>query len=152
VKIIVSYRREDSGGDAGRLYAGLSARFGNQAVFIDVDTIEPGDDVREAIQRVVASSDAVLVLIGAGWFADTSGRSRLAENSDFVRLEISSALKKEVPVIPILLPGASMPRRRDLPVDLAGLADCDPVSLRDAHWHADLGELIERLDESSQAK
>jgi len=49
--IFISYRREDSAGWAGRLHDRLSARFGRRAVFIDVDTLAPGQDFPTTIEE-----------------------------------------------------------------------------------------------------
>lgn len=40
--IFVSYRRQESSHLAGRLYDRLASALGDENVFIDVDTIEPG--------------------------------------------------------------------------------------------------------------
>ncbi len=50
-KIFISYRRDDSGGRAGRLYDHLIAHFGQGQVFMDVDTIRPGLVLRRAHRR-----------------------------------------------------------------------------------------------------
>ena len=60
MKVFVSYRRDDSAGYAGRLFDDLSARLGSRNVFLDINTIEPGDDFRQ----VIAPCDVVLVMIG----------------------------------------------------------------------------------------
>ncbi len=48
-KLFINYRREDTAPYAGRLYDRLSAHFGDEQVFIDIDQIEPGEDFVEAI-------------------------------------------------------------------------------------------------------
>src|SRR5215472_5327650 len=122
--IFVSYRRQDSSHLAGRLYDRLADRFGEDQVFIDVDTIEPGVDFAEEIFRAVAACTVLLAVIGPGWLtaADEGGGRRLDDPDDIVRLEIEAALARGVRVIPILVEGAVMPRRQDLPDSLGGLA------------------------------
>ena len=39
--VFISYRREDSGGFAGRIYDRVMSRLGRENVFFDVDTIRP---------------------------------------------------------------------------------------------------------------
>ena len=75
-RIFISYRRQDSGHLAGRLYDRLAARFGEDRVFIDVVTIEPGVDFAEEIFRAVAGCRVLLVIIGPAWLtaADEQGR------------------------------------------------------------------------------
>jgi TIR domain len=87
--IFISYRRQDTGDFAGRLYDRLTHRFGQERVFIDVDAIEPGVDFAEAINQAVDTCEVLLAVIGPGWVTATSsdGRRRLDDPDDFVRLE-----------------------------------------------------------------
>jgi TIR domain len=61
--IFISYRRDDSEGQAGRLFEGLKGRFGQDRVFIDVASIELGRDFRSIIDEHVGSCDVLLALI-----------------------------------------------------------------------------------------
>lgn len=132
-KIFINYRREDSRGDAGRLFDRLKARFPSQ-VFMDVSTIEPGVDFVEAIEHAVGSCDACVVVIGKHWLIDDTGRRRLEEPEDFVRLEITTALKRNVRVIPVLVSGAAMPSPEDLPEDLRPLTRRNALQITDQDW------------------
>ena len=87
-----------------------------------MDTIEPGVDFAEEIFRAVAACKVLLAIIGPTWLtaADERGRRRLDDPDDIVRLEIEAALARGVRVIPILVEGAVMPAREDLPESLAG--------------------------------
>jgi hypothetical protein len=107
-RIFISYRREDSSGWAGRLYDRLSQRFGGDNVFMDIDTIDPGLDFVEVIQQAVGSCDVLVALIGRHWLTSTDeqGQRRLENPEDFVRLEITAALERNIRVIPALLQGA----------------------------------------------
>src|SRR6516165_3873100 len=122
--VFVSYRRQEGSHLAGRLYDRLADRFGEDQVFIDVDTIEPGVDFANEIFRAVEACKVLLAVIGPTWLteADKRGRRRLDDPDDIVRLEIEAALAHDVRVIPILVEGAVMPGRQDLPESLAGLA------------------------------
>ena len=104
--IFISYRREDSCAYAGRLYDHLIEQFGKDRVFMDVDSIEPGVDFVEVLQNTVSSCDVLIAVIGQHWLtaADTEGR-RLDHPEDFVRVEISTALSRNVRVIPALVAG-----------------------------------------------
>ena len=62
--IFICYRRDDASTYAGRLYEHLSARFGAERVFIDVDTIKPGDDFVQVLEDKVGSCDALIAIIG----------------------------------------------------------------------------------------
>lgn len=145
--IFISYRREDAEGQAGRLFDDLVAHFGNDSVFMDVAGLEPGRDFRRAIDQQVSSCGVLLALIGKDWLnaKDESGKRRLDEPSDFVRLETASALKRDIPVIPVLVRGASMPHEEDLPEDLKELAFRNAVELTHARWDSDLQLLVKAL-------
>ena len=145
--IFISYRRDDSEGHAGRLYEDLAEHFGKDSVFMDVVAIEPGRDFRRVIDRQVASCGVLLTLIGKSWLdaTDEAGRRRLDDTGDFVRLETGSALKRDIPVIPVLVHGAAMPRADQLPPDLAELAFRNAVELTHARWESDVQVLIKAL-------
>jgi hypothetical protein len=145
--IFISYRREDSEGQAGRLFDDLATHFGRDSVFMDVAGIEPGRDFRQAIDQHVASCGVLLAMIGRVWMnaADASGRRRLDDPMDFVRLETAAALKRDIPVIPVLVHGAQMPRADELPQDLTNLAYRNAVELTHARWESDVQVLIRAL-------
>jgi TIR domain len=145
--IFISYRREDSEGQAGRLFTDLAKHFGDDAVFMDVADIEPGRDFRRIIDDHVASCGVMLAIIGKSWIdaRDPSGQRRLDDAKDFVRLETAAALKREIPVIPVLVSGAQMPRADQLPPDLVDLAYRNAVELTHARWDSDVHVLIKAL-------
>lgn len=142
--IFVSYRRQESSHLAGRLYDRLADRFGEGQVFIDVDTIEPGVDFNDEIRRAVAACKVLLAVIGLNWLtaADGRGRRRLDDPDDSVRLEIETALAREVRVIPILVEGAVMPGRGDLPEGLVGLTRRNAFLIRHDSFRSDVGRLV----------
>ena len=145
--IFMSYRREDTEGQAGRLFDDLARHFGEHSVFMDVAGIEPGRDFRRVIDEHVASCGVLLAMIGKSWIEakDGSGRRRLDDPMDFVRLETASALKRDIPVIPVLVHGASMPRAEQLPEDLAELAYRNGVEVTHVRWDSDVQVLIKAL-------
>jgi TIR domain len=145
--IFISYRREDSEGQAGRLFDDLVAHFGQDSVFMDVVGIAPGRDFRRAIDEQVSTCGVLLAMIGKNWLEakDESGRRRLDDPMDFVRLETASALKRDIPVIPVLVRGAAMPREEQLPPDLTELAYRNAVELSHARWDSDVQVLVNAL-------
>jgi formylglycine-generating enzyme required for sulfatase activity len=147
-RIFISYRRDDSGGWAGRLYDRLSQRFGRDNVFMDIDTIEPGLDFVQVIEKAVASCNALIAVIGRQWLTitDETGRRRLDHPEDFVRLEIAAALARNIRVIPALIEGARMPRSTDLPDGLQLLARRNAHEVSDRRFHYDVDRLIAVLD------
>ena len=145
--IFLSYRREDSEGQAGRLYDDLVAVFGSDSVFMDVAAIQPGRDFRKSIDQSLNSCGVFLSLIGKSWLTakDTSGQRRLDDPADFVRIETAAVLKRDIPVIPVLVQGASAPKSDQLPDDLKELAFRNAVELTHPRWDSDIQVLIKAL-------
>jgi hypothetical protein len=152
--IFISYRREDSRGHAGRLYDHLQAHFGEQQVFMDMDSLKPGEDFVDALQSTLAGCDVLIAVIGRDWLTakDEYGQPRLANPEDLVLLEISTALERGLRVIPVLVGGAQMPQSGALPDALKKLARRHAVSLRDdIGFRLSIGPLIESLDTAIKA-
>jgi len=114
---------------------------------MDVAAIEVGRDFRKAIDDSVATCGVLLAIIGKEWIdaKNEAGQRRLEDPSDFVRLETASALKRDIPVIPVLVHGARMPRADQLPDDLKELAYRNGVELTHARWNSDVQLLIKAL-------
>ena len=125
----------------------LAARFGSAAVFMDVDGIEPGRDFRLAISKNVGACGVLLALIGPTWLEceGASGVRRLDSAADYVRLEIASALQREIPVVPVLVRGARMPKADALPEEIRELAYRHSVELTHARWKSDAQVLMDAL-------
>lgn len=114
---------------------------------MDVAAIEPGKDFRKAIDESVATCSVLLALIGQEWLGtkDATGSRRLEDSKDFVRLELASALRRDIPVIPVLVRGAKMPLAEQLPDDLKDLAYRNAVELTHARWRSDVQVLVRAL-------
>jgi hypothetical protein len=147
--VFISYRREDSGGFAGRIYDRLTSRLGRENVFFDVDTIPPGRDFVDVLSERVGKCDALLAVIGKHWIlsADSENRRRLDDPQDFVRIEIEAALSRNVPVIPVLVDGATMPHPNDLPDSLTKLIRRQAVEVSHARFESDAERLTEALSQ-----
>jgi len=147
-RIFISYRREDSEGFARGLFQSLANYFGKDSVFMDVDSISLGMDFVEAIDKSLDDCGVLLVLMGKEWALsnDASGQQRLAKKDDFVRIEIAKALKRKVPVIPVLVKGASMPDSADLPEELQTLTRRQALELRHESWDSDIEHLATALE------
>jgi formylglycine-generating enzyme required for sulfatase activity len=152
-KILISYRREDSADVAGRIYDRLIQQFGQEAVFKDVDSIPLGVDFRIYLDEQVAKCDVFLAVIGRDWMraGGRKGKSRLDDPRDFVRLEIESALKRQILVIPVLVGGASIPVAERLPASVQDLSYRNGIAVRpDPDFHRDMDRLIEYLKQQIQ--
>ncbi len=146
--VFISYRREDSAPYAGRLYDRLSARFGAERVFMDVDDIPPGADFPAQINAKIASCDALVAVIGNNWLTarNGDGQMRLTDPNDFVGLELAAALRRGILVIPALVGGALMPKAEQLRDDLRELARKNAVILHDQNFLRDVNLVIQALE------
>jgi hypothetical protein len=138
-KIFISYRRDDSVESALGIGQYLERELGRQNVFIDVD-MRAGATFPLILQRRLAECKVMLVLIGPGWLdaRDSSGRRRLDDPADWVRVEVSQGLKSNVTVIPVLLGGAELPRKGDLPEELRGLIDRQAMRVSTMAFRSDM--------------
>jgi DNA polymerase len=146
-RIFVNYRRQDSEGYVGRLYDHLIQHFERADVFMDVDDLAPGADFVEELDAAVAACDVFIAVIGPQWgsVADADGTRRLDLWNDFVRIEISSALRQGKRVIPVLVGQARMPSPHDLPEDLQALARRNAIELSHQRFSYDMGKLVEAI-------
>ena len=149
-KVFINYRREDTAPITGRLYDRLMAHFGKDQVFVDILEIEPGEDFDEVINGKVGACDIAIVVIGPHWLhaTDASGKRRLDDECDFVRMEIVAALERNIRVIPVLVGGAQMPRSQDLPEALAPLSRRNGIELTEVSFHADVFRLTAAIEKS----
>jgi hypothetical protein len=145
--VFICYRREDTAGFAGRIYDRLKSSLGRESVFIDVDNIPAGRDFVEVLTERVGRCDALVALIGRNWLAsaDKDNFRRLDDPNDFVRIEIEAALERNVPVIPVLVDGAAMPRANDLPDALKKLARRQGIEISHNRFDSDAERLTDAL-------
>jgi hypothetical protein len=128
-RIVISYRREDSGVITGRIFDRLVARYGREAIFRDIDNVPFGVDFRTHIDQVLGASDVVVAVVGPQWAGPPASPSRLGNSADPVRVEIETALRKGAPLIPVLVFGAAMPAGDQLPESLKDFAYRNAVQL-----------------------
>jgi hypothetical protein len=141
--IFISYRRDDSGGHAGRLCDRLTARFGDARVFMDLQDIGPGQNFASSIDETIASCDCVIAVIGPRWVDALQQRAAAAE--DFVQHEIAAALRRDITVIPVLVGGARMPAPRQLPPAIAELSHRNAIEVRDERFDDDVARLCDAI-------
>ena len=140
----VSYRRKDSIGHASLIADRLKEHFGPDNVFRDIDSIVPAADFVRVMAEKLDTTDVLLALIGPRWLSakDEAGNPRLSDPSDFVRLELATALRKKTAVLPILVDGAKMPPAKCLPADLKQLARHEALEFSDRRREDDLKQLV----------
>jgi hypothetical protein len=142
--IFISYRREESRWSAGRLYDRLTKHFDRKQVFMDIDGIPPSADFVKAIKKKVDECDVLIAVIGERWLTSEDGRGgrRLDNPADFVRMEIATALNRDIRVIPVLVDGAVMPPSTDLPDDLKPLVSRNALLIKDTGFDDDCRRLV----------
>lgn len=148
-RIFISYRRADSAGYAGRLYDHLGNHFGKNHVFMDVDSINPGVDFVDAIDQAVGQCDAVVAVIGRQWVSitDSEGRRRIDDPNDFVRIEIETALNRNILLIPVLVDNAPTPLAGELPPSLAKLVRRNALEVSNTRFRYDVDKLIRTIEQ-----
>jgi hypothetical protein len=147
--VFLSYRRDDAASATGRLADRLAQEFGPEHIFRDVESIAAGEDFLERILAALHQAKLMIVVIGPRWLDahDAAGARRLECPDDYVRLEIRSALGMELPLIPVLVDGARVPRITELPEDLKPLASRHAIELTDRGWGSETNDLLRVLTE-----
>jgi hypothetical protein len=150
VVVFLSYRRGDTQWAARGIYDRLTDRYGHKSVFRDLDAIPPGVRFREYVEKKISESDVLLLLIGNAWasYADEMGRRRLEQPRDPVRLEIETALRLGVPIIPVRVEGAPMPTERDLVPSIMDLLEFNAAEVTDSRWNYDVDRLLRAINET----
>jgi hypothetical protein len=146
--IFISYRRNDSADISGRIYDRIVSEFGKEQVFKDVDSIPIGADFREYIGESILQSSVLLVVIGNNWLGESkdSKNRRIDDPNDYSRIEVSSALKQKIPIIPLLVSGATMPNDNQLPDEIKDLAFRNATPVRhDPDFNNDIDRLVKGL-------
>ena len=148
-KIFLNYRRADSKGFTFAIFTVLEQHFSKEQIFMDVDTLLPGVDFVQALEEAVESCDVFLAVIGLHWenIKDKQGQRRIDNPKDFVRIEVAHALKRGIPVIPILVDGAQMPSPENLPDDLKRLSRRHAFIISD-RLRSDMQHLISVLEKT----
>jgi hypothetical protein len=151
-KVFISYRRQDNADVTGRLHDRLDLEFGRDSVFMDIDTIPPGVDFRMRLSEGVQQCDVLLAVIGDRWLdasfegGPKTGKRRLEDPDDYVRIEVESALALGIPVVPVLVGRAAMPAETDLPRVLKELAYKNAAEARSGPtFHDNVDRLIRGL-------
>jgi len=150
--IFISYRREDSAGYAQAIYGRLTQKFSEHRVFMDVDTIEPGVDFVRTIEQAVEKCDVLIALVGNRWLESKGGAEgpRLNNPEDFVRVEIATALSRDIRVIPVLLDGTPMPAEALLPPPLKLFARRNAIEIGNSRFSSDIERLTTAIDKFFQ--
>jgi len=150
-RVFLSYRRDDADAYAGRVHETLTRSLGEE-IFMDLFGIRGGEIFPWTIQQAVAHTVVMVVLVGPKWLTLTGpGSTRRIDNSlDFVRREVVAAMDRGIAIIPVLLPGATVPERQSLPDDMQGLEELQALTLSPRHWDTEVQELVTSVREHLQ--
>lgn len=140
MNIFISYRRKDTLSLVGRIHDKLVKEYGEEHVFLDFDTIPLGVNYLDHIKKELSKCDILLLIIGPNWLQSGNEGRTLWGNDDYLHLELKTALDRHIPIIPILVNGAIMPEKEDLPTELNDLHYYQAIAVdvaKDFHSHTD---------------
>ena len=128
----------------------LANHFGNASVYMDIDSVPFGVDFREHIKEALLQNDVLVAVIGPNWLGQANNNNRIFDETDPVRIEIETALQNRIPIVPVLVGGATMPRVAELPDSIKDLAFRNAATVdggRDFHPHMErlirsMGQLL----------
>ena len=145
--VFISYRRSDTAAYTGRLYDYLTDHFHRDLIFVDLDDIVAGDRFPDVLDKALTTSSVMLVMIGPTWSTSKGpdGKPRLMNADDWVRIEVATALERDIKVVPVLVGGAQMPQAEDLPADLYDLQSRHAHEISNKRWDHDAKLLMEAL-------
>jgi hypothetical protein len=131
----------------GRIFDRLVQEFGTDRVFMDIDSMPAGVDFHDHLQAILADCGALLVVIGKSWRSQRKGQpARIMDPDDWVRIEVETALERGIPVVPLLIDGASLPGRDQLPESLWPLLRRNALPVDSGRdFHAQLSRLVRDL-------
>ncbi len=146
--VFISYRRADAPGYVRGLMSDLRNTFGSKQIFLDMEDIAVGSDFSLIIDEAVSNCELLLVIIGPNWLElrDESGQRRIHNENDFVRLEIAVALERKIPVIPVLVENAKIPKAEELPQEIKQLSTLQVNLLTYERWDDDMARLIAAIE------
>lgn len=148
-RIFICYRRHGEGsGYGGRVADKLVKHFGLKQCFRDIENIEAGVDFLDSITSAMGTCEVLVVVIGPDWTTqmDAHNKPRIQDPTDFVHLEVVTALKRNIRVLPVLVGGAQIPVEDDLPEDLKTLPRRQAHELTDTRWDYDTDQLISVIE------
>lgn len=144
--IFINYRGVDADFVPALLFERLSRQFGARRVFLDAESIAPGEDYVQRLLEGVRSSKVLLAVIGPQWFAaDSSGRRLIDNPHDWIRRELVTAFECGVTVIPVFTEGATPPRPEELPSDIAQLGRQHGLPLRRVRSGEDVEAIVREV-------
>ena len=137
--IFICYRRADAD-ITGRIHDCLEqdTLVRQLGVFRDIEDIPLGTRYPDVLKNMLSSCSLMLVIIGKNWLSE-----KLEDATDFLRIEVEHALQRNIPVIPVLVHGAKLPAKEELPDTLAELSLFQAIELKSgSEFRRDMAHLI----------
>ena len=119
--VFICSRVEDAG-RVERLAETLSESLGEKNVFWDPSALGAGVESEVAIHRAIAATDVFLAVIGPHWIAALGEDLGFSEPDDYVRRALARAIQLRIPIVPVLLSGATCPAPNSLPYEVRWFA------------------------------
>lgn len=145
--IVISYRRDDSKWIADRVFDRFESHYGKGNVFMDIDSIPFGLDFREHIRETLDRCDVMVALVGPNWIGRDQTGDHILNETDWVRIEIETALNKKIPLIPLLIDGSRMPKPEELPGVLRNFVFRQSAAIDRDNFRAQMDKLIASIDQ-----
>ena len=152
-QIFISYRRDDSQWVTRALWERLQAIYGEDKVFMDVESIPLGVCFPDKLDQELAKADIYLVMIGSIWTqVEKNGLKRLCDSNDVVRKEVEYAINSGRMLIPVLIDSTSMPSLEELPDSLKDLRKYNALTLSHDRMSGDVDRLIDQIGPGENQK
>jgi len=152
-RVFISYRRGDASQLAGDIRRCLSAVIPDVAIFLDLQTIQPGDDFSDTIFRNIESADLFILLVSPSWIASIQDSNRTTE--DWVKMEVETALRLGKVIIPVVADSGESFYELELPKSISRLKSFNCIELQPEPERAldrIKDEAIKRLEKARQQR
>jgi hypothetical protein len=150
--VFINYRSADNPFGAAGIHESLTLGLRPHRVFRDCVSLDAGAHYPTAIMTELENADLVVAVIGPQWLAavDPTTKQRLIDRpGDWVRRELVTAFRRNIPVVPVLLKDtpddAQLPLPADLPADIRRLATLQFIYVSQRRLAPDLEALVNHV-------
>ena len=134
--VFVSYRRKTGAEVARAIVERLQQR--NVHAFLDVDALRAGP-FDERLLDTIAGTPNFLIILSEG------SLDRCEDEDDWLRREITHAIRTRRKIVPVLMPRFRMPEVAELPKELAQLPRYNNITYRHDYFDGFIDRLLEFL-------
>ena len=146
-RVFINYRRKTDQLGVKPIYDRLTSEFGIENVFKDVDNIPLGADFNIAINQAIKECNIFIPIISPYWLSSIQDQ---AQQIDFVRIEIETALKQSKTIIPVFIGDNPIPKQQELPPSIANLVMKNAARIRSERFESDIEGLIREIKTITQ--